>query len=139
MHAAYDALPGDLRDQIASMKTHNKIEDYNYVNATDKERFGAVQVHPLVRTHPVTGKKALYIHPGKTEKLEGMTPSQSRTFVDSLMTRIIQPEISYRHKWRKGDLVIMDNRALLHIAFRDYDPSEGRIMHRVILQGEVPV
>ena len=139
MQAAYEALPAARQAELAKLKTHNKIEDYAYVNPADKQRFGAVQVHPLVRVHPVTGEKAIYIHPGKTVKFDGMAPEASQAMIDELMHDVIRPDVSYRHKWRKGDLVIMDNRALLHIAHRDYDPSEGRIMHRVILTGDVPV
>lgn len=139
MHAAFEALPAARQSELAKLKTHNKIEDYAYVNPADKERFGKVQIHPLVRTHPVTGKKAIYIHPGKTVQFDGMAPDESHALIDELMDEVIRPEVSYRHKWHKGDLVIMDNRALLHIAHRDYDPSEGRIMHRVILAGDVPV
>ena len=72
MQAAFAALPAARQAELAKLKTHNKIEDYAYVNAADKDRFGTVQVHPLVRTHPVTGKKAIYIHPGKTVRFDGM-------------------------------------------------------------------
>ena len=60
-------------------------------------------------------------------------------FIDALLPHLIKPEFSYRHKWKPGDLVLWDNRSLLHLAYRDYDPGQGRIMHRVLLQGEVPV
>ena len=139
MHMAYDALPNALKSDYAGMKTHNKIEDHSYVSAADKDRFGKVQIHPLIRTHPVTGKKAVYLHPGKTAKIDGMSEAESHVFVTELMDRIIQPGVIYRHKWQPGDLLIWDNRALLHIAQRDYNPSEGRIMHRVLLEGDVPV
>ena len=139
MHLAYDALPEDLQNAYAGMKTHNKIENHGYISATDKQQFGAVQVHPLVRTHPVTGKRAVYVHPGKTEKMEGMDAEASQAFVTELMDRIIQPDIIYRHQWQSGDLLLWDNRALLHIAHRDYDAAEGRVMHRVLLEGDVPV
>ncbi|MGI9385055.1 MAG: TauD/TfdA dioxygenase family protein [Methyloligellaceae bacterium] len=138
MHAAYDALPARFRAELDTLRTHNKIEDSDYVSPADKDRFGRVQVHPLIRTHPVTGKKAIYIHPGKTVKLDGMDPEKSHAFIDDLMDRVIQPEIVYRHKWRVGDLLLCDNRALLHIAHRDYDAGEGRVMHRVLLEGDVP-
>lgn len=138
MHAAYDALPAGLRAELETMKTHNKIEDSEYVSPADKDRFGRVQVHPLIRTHPVTGKKAIYIHPGKTLKFDRMAPEDSHAFIGDLMDRIIQPEIIYRHKWRVGDLLLCDNRALLHIAHRDYDAGEARVMHRVLLEGDVP-
>ena len=138
MHLAYDALPDNLKSEYAGMKTHNTIEDHGYVSAADRNQFGKIQIHPLIRTHPVTGKKAVYVHPGKTAKMDGMDVSESQVFVTDLMDRIIQPDITYRHKWQRGDLLLWDNRALLHIAHRDYDPTEGRIMHRVLLEGEVP-
>ncbi len=138
MHLAYEALPAAMRAELDKLKTHNKIEDYAYVNSTDKERFGSVQMHPLICTHPVTGRKAIYIHPGKTVKFDGIEPDESRALIGNLMERIIQPEIIYRHKWRTGDLALWDNRSLLHIAHRDYNAGEGRIMHRVILAGDVP-
>lgn len=138
MHAAYAALPATMQSKLAALNTVNKIEDYSYVSAEHKQKYSAAQVHPLVKIHPVTGKKAIYIHPGKVQKFEGMDPEQSHAVIDDMMERIIQPEITYRHKWRVGDLVLWDNRALLHIAYRDYDPAEGRIMHRVILKEDLP-
>ena len=138
MHKAFESLSPAQQSELETIRTHNQIENYAYVNAEDKDRFGDVQIHPLIRTHPVTKKKAIYIHPGKTAKLDGMSEESSHAFVDQLMEQIIQPEVIYRHKWRKGDLVLWDNRALLHIAHRDYDAREGRIMQRVLLKGEVP-
>lgn len=138
MHMAYDALPGTVRAKLAGMKTVNKIENRIYVSAEDKKKYGGGQVHPLVRTHPETGKKAIYIHPGKTERFVDMAPEESHVFMDELMNTIIRPEICYRHHWRVGDLLLCDNRAVLHLAYEDYDPSEGRIMHRIILEGDVP-
>ena len=138
MHMAYDALPEEDKANLTALKTVNRIEDSSYVSDEDKQRFGAAQIHPLVRTHPVTGKKAIFIHPGKTERIEGMDPDESGAFVDQLMARIIQPEISYRHQWRLGDLAIWDNCAVSHIAYRDYDHKEGRVMQRVILAGDTP-
>jgi len=67
-----------------------------------------------------------------------MDAEESADFVNKLLRMAIKPEVTYRHKWRNGDLVIWDNRAVLHIAHRDYDPAEGRIMQRVLIQGEIP-
>ncbi len=138
MHMAYDALPDMDKVAYGELKTVNKIEDNAYVSNHDKKRFGSLQKHPLVRTHPVTGKKAIYIHPGKTAGIEGMDADESRAFVDRLMARVIQPEISYRHQWRLGDMVIWDNSAVSHVAYRDYDHRDRRIMYRVILAGDSP-
>ena len=121
------------------MKTVNRIENNSYVSDEHKKRFGVVQVHPLIRTHPETGRKAIYIHPGKTAKIEGLDEDKSKAFVNRLMSQVIQPEITYRHQWQLGDLVIWDNRSISHVAYRDYDHKEGRIMQRVILAGDTPI
>jgi taurine dioxygenase len=138
MHAAYDALPTELRTRLAPLKSHNKIENHAHLAAADKARFGSIQTHPIIRTHPVSGRKAVYIHPGKAVKIDGMTETETGPFIDALLPHLIKPEFTYRHKWKPGDLVLWDNRSLLHLAHRDYDTRQGRIMHRVLLQGEVP-
>lgn len=136
MHMAYNALPSPVQKQLAGMKTNNKVEDRAYVSAEHKR---TSQIHPLVRTHPETGKKAIYIHPGKAVNFLGMEAEQSLVFTNELMETVIQPDIFYRHKWQLGDLLLCDNRSVMHLAYNDYDHAEGRVMHRVILQGDVPV
>jgi taurine dioxygenase len=138
MQCAYAALPQATRDRLATLKTVNRIEDHDYVTAQAKARFGAPQVHPLVRTHPVSGRKGLYFHPGKTDRIEGMGHDESLTFLNDLLDRVIQPAIVYRHKWRVGDMLLCDNRAVLHIALDDYDHAEGRVMHRILIAGDAP-
>lgn len=140
MQAAYAGLPAAEQEKLAPLITVNVIEQ-DTGNVGDDARQAltkAPQRHPLIRTHPETGKKAIYVHPGKTERIDGMEPEDSRAFVQDLLARAIQPDMTYRHTWQPGDLVLWDNRATLHIAHRDYDASEGRIMHRVILEGDVP-
>ncbi|MCF3630061.1 TauD/TfdA family dioxygenase [Thalassospiraceae bacterium LMO-SO8] len=141
MQAAYEGLSAEERDKLNPMITVNVIEqDTGSVGEDARQALTkAPQRHPLIRTHPETGKKAIYVHPGKTERIDGMEPAESRAFIQDLLARAITPDVTYRHTWRPGDLVLWDNRATLHIAHRDYDASEGRIMHRVILEGEVPV
>ena len=139
MHLAYEALSKAEKAQLDPLKTVNRIENNSYVSDEHKKRFGVVQVHPLIRTHPETGRKAIYIHPGKTAKIEGLDEDKSKAFVNRLMTQAIQPEITYRHQWQLGDLVIWDNRSISHVAYRDYDHKEGRIMQRVILAGDTPI
>ena len=138
MQAAYAALPEPEREKLAALKTVNKIEDHDYVSPEDRAKFGAPQIHPLVRTHPDTGRKALYFHPGKTDRVGDMAPAESQDFLNDLLDKTIKPAVTYRHKWRVGDVLICDNRAVLHVAHDDYDHAEGRVMHRIILEGEVP-
>ncbi len=138
MHVAYDGLPHARRNELDDLQTVNKIEDFGYISPTAREKFGTLPVHPFIRTHPETGKRAIYVHPGKTERIVGMEPDATQAFINSLLDEVITPQNTYRHRWQVGDLLLCDNRAVLHRAHQDYDMSEGRVMHRVILRGEIP-
>jgi taurine dioxygenase len=138
MRRAYAKLPPEKQAELAKHTVVTKIEDHDYVSAEAREKYGKPRRHPLVRTHPSTGEKAIYFHPGKTRNFEGMDEAASTAFADELLELAITPDVTYRHKWRPGDLVIWDNRAVLHIAHRDYDPAEGRVMQRILIKGEVP-
>ena len=95
-------------------------------------------VHPLVRTHPETGRKALYLNPIRIERLVGMADSQALPLLRELLAHATQERYQYRHKWLVGDLVLWDNRCLLHKANGDYDHSETRYLYRVMLKGDQP-
>jgi len=138
MNFGYTALPREEQASLLDLQTVNKIEDFGYIGEEARVKFGTLPVHPLIRTHPETGKKALYVHPGKLERIVGQDPDESQTFINNLLDRVITPENTYRHKWRLGDLLFCDNRAVLHRAHKDYDMAEGRVMHRVILRGDRP-
>ena len=139
MHVAYTSLTEAERGKLNGLQTVNKIEDFGYISEEARDKFGTLPVHPLIRTHPDTNKKALYVHPGKLERIVGREPEESLKFINALLDRVITADNTYRHQWRVGDLLLTDNRAVLHLAHRDYDMTEGRLMHRVILRGEVPV
>ena len=79
------------------------------------------------------------MHPGKLEKLVGMEPAESQYIIQTLLDKVLTPDICYRHKWKEGDLLLCDNRAVLHLAHHDYDLKAGRIMHRILIKGERPV
>ncbi len=121
-----------------ALKTINKIEDKAYVSDEARRKFGALQSHPLIRVHPESGRRSIYIHPGKVAYIKNKTPQDSKKFVNELMDEVIKPEVIYRHKWEPNDIVLWDNRAVLHLAYRDYDHTEQRIMHRVLLKGDRP-
>ena len=144
MRAAYTALPDEIRHKIQGMKTVNVFQGsasalYSGQSAdAQTERKPEPVLQPLVRTHPDTGKKALYFHPVKTENIVGMDAAESQALLNDLLERSVKDEFIYRHKWRKGDWLIWDNRAALHRAYFDYDPDEYRLLYRVLVRGELP-
>ena len=90
--------------------------------------------HPVVRTHPVTGRKCLFINDGFTTRILGVTPAESTALMDFLGAHMTRPEVVYRHKWRDGDVVIWDNRALVHRGVGDYTEGQHRHMHRTTIE-----
>ncbi len=138
MRAAYRALPAATRHELDELESVNTFDGQFEVSARDDARFGTPVVHPLVRTHPETGEKALWFHVLKTAHLRGMTPRASRAFLERLLAEAIRPAFTYRHVWQAGDLVIVDNRSAMHKVHADYDRSEARVLHRVILAGDRP-
>lgn len=94
--------------------------------------------HPLVRTHPETGTKALYLG-NHASHILGMSLPEGRALLDQLVEHTTKPEFVYTHRWRKGDLVIWDNRCLLHRAVANYEMSRyRRVLHRSVVRGTVP-
>src|SRR5258708_5931349 len=94
--------------------------------------------HPLVRTHPDTGRKSLSLNPNGRKEIEGMDRAESDRLPDELIAHAIQPKYQYRHVWRQGDIVIWDNRCTMHKANADYPEGERRLMHRVVVAGSPP-
>lgn len=93
--------------------------------------------HPLVRTHPVTGRKALFVSPVYTVGVEGMTPKESQALLGFLFAHIVQDEFVYRHRWAPDMLLMWDNRCTVHFAEGGYD-GHLRVMHRTTVAGDVP-
>ena len=139
MYAAYDALPAVLKRRLEGL-----VGAYVYggrkkktalLNPEDRDKQPAL--HPLVRAHPETGRKALYFDPGKILRIEGLAAGESDALIEELEGYMIQPDAQYRHQWRKGDIVIWDNRCSYHKAAGDYPPEEDRIHWRVSIKEEV--
>jgi taurine dioxygenase len=145
MHAAYDALPQEIKHRIAGLKAvHVYQSRYSArklmaLSDENRARVPDVVLHPIVRTHPETGRKAIYLNPIRTEGIAGMPEGEALALLADLLEHATRPEFEYRHRWRPGDLVMWDNRALLHKANGDYDMNEVRYLYRIMLQGDVPV
>lgn len=139
--AAYDALPGEMKDAIADMKG---VFDFrgrkrsSPVSAEDIAKYPPVE-HPIVRTHPRTGRKGLYVVRDDCTAIVGKTEDESRALIEALADHIVKPEFVYRHHWREGDVVVWDNCTVQHRAIVDYDLPQRRLMWRTTVRGEVPV
>ena len=145
MYSAYDNLSDTIKLKIADLKAvhvyqsrHSTRKLMPLSEESQKDVLDGV-VHPLVRTHPETSRKALYINPIRIEAIEGLSEPEALTLLDELLTHATQEKYQYRHKWRLGDLVMWDNRCLLHKANDDYDMTQLRYLYRVMLKGDKPI
>ena len=144
MRRAYEALSAGMKDAIANLRAwHSPEATIRRNNEEHNDGLPIVDpppphLHPVVRTHPDTGHRALYINPHFTTHFEDMTREESRTLMEPLIAQATRPENIYRHHWREGDLVMWDNRSAMHYAVRDYDETMPRLMWRTTTAGEVP-
>ena len=138
MRAAYAALLPDERRRLESLTTFNSLERRADTRQEDRDKYGTPIEHPMVRTHSVHGSKAVYFHISKATHIGGMTPEASQAYMRDLLERMIRPEIIYHHAWRKGDVLVIDNRATMHRAHGDYDRRQSRVLWRVIVEGDRP-
>jgi taurine dioxygenase len=141
MYAIYDALPARLKDRIAGLKIKHD-GTYNSggyvrqgVTPTDDPLTSPGAVHPLVCTHPDTGRRMLYLGRRRNAYLVGLDLADSGALLDELWSFVDRPEFVWEHVWRVGDLIMWDNRCTMHR--RDaFDPHSRRIMHRTQVKGE---
>jgi taurine dioxygenase len=144
MHEAYDDLPADTKTRLDGLKAvHVYLSKYSprplgSITADSLRDVPPPGVHPIVRTHPDNGRKALYLNPVRIESIEGMEDADALKLIDELMRHSTQKKYEYRHQWRYGDWVIWDNRSVMHQANPDYDMNERRYLYRLMLKGEVP-
>ncbi len=126
MHAAYEALPDETRRRIEGRQAVQSYEAFNrvYSEPTSKEQKQKTPDvnHPMVRTHPYTGRKALYICPGMTTQIVGLGEEESDALLAELFEWCTRPEFVYTHSWRKGDALLWDNACTMHRR----DPFDGR-------------
>ena len=137
----YDALPNELKGQIENLRAIHDMGSFrnNYMNDDDKEssiklnkgfqEFGNA-VHSVVKEHPISSEKFLYINPSFTSQIVGMTTTDSNNLLSYLFNFMCKPEFQIRFKWTPNTLAIWDNRCTMHYAIGDYMPDK-RVMHRV--------
>lgn len=140
MRLAYDALPEAERRRLETLRSVNTLDEHHTdTRPEDRAKYGAPVIHPMVRTHPLHGSKAVFFHITKVACIEGMTPEASKAYMADLIERMIRPEIVYQHRWKKGDVLVIDDRATMHRAHGDYDRRESRVLWRIICEGDRPV
>ena len=153
--AAYDALPEALKQRLGVLKNVHSYRSYRAKNIRaqkEEQALGArvVQEHalteeqlksvpdsevPIVRTHPVTGRKGLFVNEAHTSHIAGLAGPEGDTLLAQLYAHIVQPEFQYEHHWQAGDVLMWDNAAVQHKATFDYDLPLRRLMHRTTVRG----
>jgi len=137
---AYDALSEGMKTLLADVRTisiYDKLKTRPAaMKPTAPETPAEPAEHPLVRQHPETGRKALYLcHGGITRSIKDMTEEESRPLLDYLLAHATRPEFTCRFRWQVGSLAVWDNRQVLHYPVNDYY-GYRRVMHRITIQGE---
>ncbi|GAA3599325.1 taurine dioxygenase [Nonomuraea rosea] len=146
---AYDSLSAPVRalaDQLTAV--HDGNREFGYYLAQRRGGQGSVWdgevvtrldpvEHPVIRVHPETGRKGIFVNPGFTSHIVGVSDAESRAILDLLYAHLTKPEHIVRHRWRPGDVAMWDNRATAHYANRDYGTAH-RVMHRITLRGDRP-
>jgi alpha-ketoglutarate-dependent taurine dioxygenase len=144
MQKAYEDLPAETKKRIDALKGvhvyQSKFSERKLMGLTPEAQKHVPKAveHPIVRTHPETGRKALYLNPIRIEAIVGMPEGEALSLLDDLLAHATQEKYQYRHRWQKGDLVLWDNRCLLHKANGDYDHGQTRYLYRVMLKGDKP-
>lgn len=143
--AAYDALSDAMKKKLAGLKAIHRFWD-RYIRerkaagsdvvVSEERRARTPDVlQPIVRTHPYTGRKCLYVNEGFTIGIAGMPDTEGRALLKELFAHCVRPEFVYRHSWKVGDVVMWDNCATLHRATVDYALPQRRLMQRTTLKG----
>jgi taurine dioxygenase len=151
MTAAYDALSPTMQSLLADLHAvHSASSAYDPATTGDAKYRGEAAIsyrfsdsiydeveHPVVRTHPETGRKGIYVNPMFTQRICGLEPHESRALLEMLYAHSVRPDFTCRIRWQPGTLTIWDNRCTQHYAMNDYHGHE-RLMYRVTVTGDRP-
>ena len=137
-YAAYETLLGRIKERLAGRRAFNAYDQDTTTRSAGYDNARASAWHPAVRTHPATGRKALYVNRLMTREIEGLPRAESDALLQMLFDHQEQPQFVYEHVWRPGDILMWDNRCTLH-ARTDFSAGERRLLRRVTILGEKPV
>lgn len=149
---AFDTLSEDMKKKLSRCTATHKVDEKRYTtnqrtNQARGERAGLTEEqrnliqdihHPVIRTHPVTGRKCLYVNELFTTAIDGLDQEESDALLEQLCAHATDPRFVYRHNWSVGDLLMWDNCSTQHLAIGDYAPHEHRLMHRTTVKGSAP-
>lgn len=138
--AAYEALPAAMQQRIERMQAVFDFRGRTRARGVSEDiarRYPPV-THPIVRTHPRTGRKSLYVMRGDCTGIVGMDAEEAQGLIAALADHIVRPDFVYRHRWRRGDVVMWDNCTVQHKAIIDYDLPQRRLIHRTTIAGPAP-
>ncbi len=140
-YKVFEELPKNIKNKIINLQAVHKWSSRRNVSevaqlSKDQQKLTPDVKHPFIRTHPISKKQSLYINPNRIDHIVGYSEEESDKILDELYKFSFQSKFQYSHDYKKGDLVIWDNRCTMHRANSDYDISKLRVMHRVMLEGE---
>jgi taurine dioxygenase len=140
--AAYEALPPAMQQRLQGLRAIHRAGAKQY--APGSTLAAAVQdlpevIHPVIRTHPITGRQAIYVRAGECVGIVGMPEAEALALIAELSDFVTQPAFLYRHRWQVGDVLMWDNCCAQHRAIKDYALPQRRLMYRVTVNGTVPV
>ena len=141
MYMAYETLSEPIKTMLEPLKAWHESEHVHRGTLGQKLRDGVKEyprnLHPVVRTHPVTKRKGLYVNSGFTTRIDGLNEKESRAILDMLFDHVRTPEFHCRFRWREKSVAFWDNRSTQHYALWDYFPH-GRLGYRVTVCGDRP-
>ena len=140
MNLLYENLSYEMKNKIKNLKAkhvyQSKFSKRKLMSIKNQDHKNNEVFHPLVKIHPETGLKSLYINPIRIEQISNYSDEKTLDLIDELMEHVNSLKFEYRHKWKVGDFVVWDNRTLMHKANGDYDMSEKRYLYRLMLQDD---
>jgi taurine dioxygenase len=138
--AAYEALPDAMQQRLEGLQARFDFRGRTRARGVSEDiarRYPPV-THPIVRTHPRTGRRSLYVMRGDCTGIVGMDAEEAQRLICALADHIVRPEFVYRHRWQRGDVVMWDNCTVQHKAIIDYDLPQRRLIHRTTIAGTAP-